>query len=150
MLGVARPRVEWDSLLTMLWLNLFDSAELAGLVMCCAITNSSFMKLCFHELTKRHGRHRTLVTDLADDISHVCNFVSQDSWLPHNREEFNHAMMPAHCLWHKSVILDASSVPTVPSHTSTQRGTRNTSANAHSPLGRLRTDFDFDYQVTVI
>jgi len=41
--------------------------------------------------SERRGRHRTLVADLADDISHVCNFVSQDSSLPHNREEFNHA-----------------------------------------------------------
>jgi len=96
-----------------------------------AITNSSFTKLCCHEPTNRSGRHRTLVADLPDDINHVCNFVSQDSSLPHNREEGS-STMPAHCSWYKPVILDVSGVPTVTSHTSPEHGTRNTSANALS------------------
>ena len=44
--------------------------------------------------------------------------------------------MPVRCLWHKLVISAASGVPAVPSRTSPQRGTRNTSASALNPLGR--------------
>ena len=83
-----------DALSPCHWLNLCDSADFSGLVMSYAITNSSSTKLCFHEPTligDRRRRHRTLVADLSDDISHVCNFVSQDSSLPHIREKFNHA-----------------------------------------------------------
>jgi len=53
-------------------------------------------ELIIHEVmfsranSKRSGRHRTLVTDMADDISHVCSFASQDLSLPYNTEEFNH------------------------------------------------------------
>ena len=35
------------------------------------------------------GRHRTLVADLAGDVSLVCNFASEDRSLPLNRDEFN-------------------------------------------------------------
>jgi len=35
------------------------------------------------------GRHQTLVADLAGDVSLVCNFASEDSSLPLNRDEFN-------------------------------------------------------------
>ena len=35
------------------------------------------------------GRHRTLVADLAGDVSLVCNFASEDSSLPLKRDEFN-------------------------------------------------------------
>jgi len=35
------------------------------------------------------GRHRTLVADLAGDVSLVCNLASEDSSLPLNRDEFN-------------------------------------------------------------
>jgi len=54
-------------------------------------------ELMIHEVmfsranSKRCGRHWTLVAGLADDISHVCSFASQDSSLPHKTEEFNHA-----------------------------------------------------------
>ena len=78
---------------------------------------------------KRRGRHRTPVADLADDISHVCNFVSQDSSLPHTTERS--ATMPAHCSSHKPVILDVSSVPTMSSHTSLQVGTPQQMPSAH-------------------
>jgi len=39
---------------------------------------------------KRRGRHRTLVADLADDVSHICSFASRDASLLDNKEEFNH------------------------------------------------------------
>ena len=28
---------------------------------------------------KRRGRHRTLVADLADDVSHICSFAGRDA-----------------------------------------------------------------------
>jgi len=37
------------------------------------------------------GRHRTLVADLAADVSLVCNFANEDSTLPLNRVQFNSA-----------------------------------------------------------
>jgi len=30
---------------------------------------------------KRRGRHRTLVADLADDVSHICSFAGRDASL---------------------------------------------------------------------
>jgi len=39
---------------------------------------------------KRRGRHRTLVADLADDVSHICSFAGRDASLLENKEEFNH------------------------------------------------------------
>jgi len=39
---------------------------------------------------KIRGRHRTLVADLADDVSHICSFAGQDASLLDNKEEFNH------------------------------------------------------------
>ena len=32
----------------------------------------------------------TLVTDLADDVSHICSFAGRDASLLDNKEEFNH------------------------------------------------------------
>jgi len=93
--------------------------------------------------SKRHGRHRTLVADLADDISHVCNFVSQDTSLPH---------IIGVQSWHATswwegmcYYLPRPWMFQVPSCTFPQRGTGNTSANALShALGRSRADFDFN------
>ena len=42
---------------------------------------------------KRHGRHRTVVADLADDVSHICSFTGWGLSLQDNKE-FKH--MPAH------------------------------------------------------
>jgi len=39
---------------------------------------------------KRRGRHRTVVADLADDVSHVCSSAGRDASLLDNKEEFNH------------------------------------------------------------
>ena len=39
---------------------------------------------------KRRGRHRTLIADLADDVSHICSFAGRDASLLDNKEEFNH------------------------------------------------------------
>ena len=55
------------------------------------------IELMIHEVmfsranSKRCGRQRTLVADLADHTSHVCSFASRDSSLPYNTEEFSHA-----------------------------------------------------------
>jgi len=38
---------------------------------------------------KGHGQHRTLIADLADDISHIGSFASQDSLLSLNADEYN-------------------------------------------------------------
>ena len=54
---------------------------------------------------------------------------------------------PAHCSLDKLVILAASNVPAVPSHTALPLGSRSTSANVLSPLGRSRTDRKRSYFV---
>jgi len=42
--------------------------------------------------SRKRGRHRTLVADLADDVNHVCNFAGRDSsLLQDNKNEFNKA-----------------------------------------------------------
>jgi len=40
---------------------------------------------------KGRGRHRTLVADLAADVSLVCNFANEDGTLPLNGVQFNSA-----------------------------------------------------------
>ena len=44
----------------------------------------------FTSYLKRRGRHRTLVADLADDLSHICGFAGRDASLLDNKEELNH------------------------------------------------------------
>ena len=53
----------------------------AGHVVAYAMMNSLSMKSCFHEYIdrERRGRHRTLVADLADDVSHICSFAGRDA-----------------------------------------------------------------------
>jgi len=54
-------------------------------------------KLILHEIvfsradSKRRGRHRTLVADLADDINHVCCFANPNTSLPQNTKDFSDA-----------------------------------------------------------
>ena len=65
--------------------------------------------------SKRRGRHRTLVADLADDINHVCCFANHDKSLPQNIKQFNRTMLVRR-LWHKLAILAASNAPAVRSY----------------------------------
>ena len=46
---------------------------------------------------KRRGRLRTLVADLADDVSHICSFAGRDASLLDNKEEFNHNWQNCRC-----------------------------------------------------
>jgi len=60
---------------------------------------------------KRRGRHRTLVADLANDVSHICSFAGRDASLLDNKEEFNHNCS---LFVGQAGDLAASSVPAVP------------------------------------
>jgi len=75
------------------WLNLYGSEGWAGLDMFC-VTMTSLSTIGTMFLFSRPnyrgcGRHGTLVSDLAGDVSLVCNLASEDSSLPLNRAEFN-------------------------------------------------------------
>ena len=73
-------------------LNSSGCVDSDGLVMSYTIMNSLSTKLCFHKLILKDvvvTRHRTLVADLADDVSHIYSFASRDASLLDNKE-FNH------------------------------------------------------------
>ena len=80
-----------DALSPRHWLNLSGCVDSAGLVTSCATMSSSSMKSCSRADSRKRGRHRTLVADLADDVNHVCNFAGRDSSLLDNKNEFNKA-----------------------------------------------------------
>jgi len=76
-----------------------------------------------------HGRHRTLVADLAAEVSLVCNFASEDSSMSLNRDEFSSS---SSSFIRQAGDLGCFKCPAAPSRTSPPAGNRSTSASALS------------------
>jgi len=84
--------------------------------------------------SNRRGRLRTLVADLSDDISHVCNFFCRPLLITATQQR---GVQP--CLL---TVRDLGCFNCPNCAKTYISATRNTSADALSPLGRSPADFD--------